>query len=106
MSLFFCAEKFFSDSANMIFWLFKLASKLPILALWDFILCSLLAFICDSFRFSLFGEGQDYEWSLTADHAVSKTDALVSEAVVCTRGTTECTSAQITNVKKNYHKCA
>ena len=48
----------------------------------------------ESFRFSLFGEGQDYEWSITADHAVSKTDALVSEAVVCTRGTTECTSAQ------------
>jgi len=49
----------------------------------------------ENVRFSLFGEGDNYEWSLTADSSVSEDDAMVSEAVICPRDDTEaCTAAQ------------
>lgn len=48
----------------------------------------------ENMRFSLFGEGNDYEWSLTADNSVSKDDAAVSEAIICERDSTTCTDSQ------------
>ena len=48
----------------------------------------------ENVRFSLFGEGDNYEWSLTADNAVSKDHAAVSEAIICKRDSTACTQAQ------------
>ena len=48
----------------------------------------------ENMRFSLFGEGNDYEWSLTADNSVSKDDAMVSEAIICERDSTTCTNSQ------------
>ena len=48
----------------------------------------------ENMRFSLFGEGNDYEWSLTADNSVSKDDAMVSEAIICERDSTTCTDSQ------------
>ena len=48
----------------------------------------------ENMRFSLFGEGNDYEWSLTADNSVSKDDASVSEAIICERDSTTCTDSQ------------
>ncbi len=49
----------------------------------------------ENYRFSLFGEGNDYEWSLTVDNSISKDDAMVSEAIICPRNDTAvCTTAQ------------
>ena len=48
----------------------------------------------ENIRFSLYGEGSNYEWSLTADSSVSKEDAMVSEAVICKRDDTTCSAAQ------------
>ena len=48
----------------------------------------------ENVRFSLFGEGDNYEWSLTADNSLSKADAIVSEAIICPRATNDCTTAQ------------
>ncbi len=45
-------------------------------------------------RASLFGEGNNYEWSFTVDNAKSKDHAAVSEAVICKRDSTTCTAAQ------------
>ena len=48
----------------------------------------------ENIRASLFGEGNNYEWSLTADNAVSKDHAAVSEAIICKRDSTTCTADQ------------
>ncbi len=48
----------------------------------------------ENVRFSLFGEGNNYEWSLTADNSVSKDHAAVSEAVICKRDSSTCTASQ------------
>ena len=48
----------------------------------------------ENIRFSFFGEGNDYEWTISAENSVSNTDALVSEAIICKRGTDTCTEAQ------------
>ena len=48
----------------------------------------------ENIRFSLFGEGNDYEWSITAENSISREDAQVSEAIICKRGSTTCTDAQ------------
>ena len=48
----------------------------------------------ENIRASLFGEGNNYEWSITADRAVSKDHASVSEAFICPRGNTTCTAEQ------------
>tara|TARA_B100001559_G_scaffold300398_1_gene286483 strand:+ start:458 stop:3343 length:2886 start_codon:yes stop_codon:yes gene_type:complete len=48
----------------------------------------------ENVRFSLFGEGDNYEWSLTADNSLSKEDAMVAEAIICPRATNDCTTAQ------------
>ena len=50
-------------------------------------------------RFSLFGEGNDYEWSLTADYSKSDVDELVSEAKICEDAVTVCNSAQYNLIK-------
>ena len=50
-------------------------------------------------RFSLFGEGNDYEWSLTADYSKSDVDELVSEAKICEDAVTQCNSAQYNLIK-------
>ena len=50
-------------------------------------------------RFSLFGEGNDYEWSLTADYSKSDVDELVSEARICEDAVTVCNSAQYNLIK-------
>ena len=53
----------------------------------------------ENIRLSLFGEGTNYEWSLTADSAVSKDHAAVSEAIICKRDSTTCTAAQKTLIQ-------
>ena len=50
-------------------------------------------------RFSLFGEGNDYEWSLTADYSKSDVGELVSEAKICEDASTVCNSAQYNLIK-------
>ena len=50
-------------------------------------------------RFSLFGEGNDFEWSLTADYSKSDVDELVSEAKICEDASTLCNSAQYNLIK-------
>ena len=50
-------------------------------------------------RFSLFGEGNDYEWSLTADYSKSDVDELVSEAKICEDAVTVCNSTQYNLIK-------
>jgi len=50
-------------------------------------------------RFSLFGEGNDYEWSLTADYSKSDVGELVSEAKICEDASTLCNSAQYNLIK-------
>jgi outer membrane receptor protein involved in Fe transport len=50
-------------------------------------------------RFSLFGEGNDYEWSLTADYSKSDVDELVSEAKICEDAVTVCNTAQYNLIK-------
>jgi len=52
-----------------------------------------------NFRFSLFGEGDNYEWSLIADYGKSDIDELVSEAVICEDAVTVCNSAQYNLIK-------
>ena len=52
-----------------------------------------------NFRFSLFGEGDNHEWSLTADYGSSDIDELVSEAVICEDAVTVCNSAQYNLIK-------
>jgi outer membrane receptor protein involved in Fe transport len=52
-----------------------------------------------NFRFSLFGEGDNHEWSLTADYGSSDIDELVSEAVICEDAVTACNSAQYNLIK-------
>lgn len=48
----------------------------------------------ENIRATLFGEGNNYEWSITADRAFSKDHAAVSEATICARGNTTCTTEQ------------
>ena len=48
----------------------------------------------ENVRFSLFGESNDYEWTITAENSVSNTDALVSEAIICKRDSATCSEAQ------------
>ncbi len=49
----------------------------------------------ENIRASLFGEGNNYEWSITADRAVSKDHAAVSEAIICRRlPSTTCSAAK------------
>ena len=50
-------------------------------------------------RFSLFGEGNDYEWSLSADSSKSDVDELVSEARICEDAVTVCNAAQFNLIK-------
>ena len=50
-------------------------------------------------RFSLFGEGNDFEWSLIADYSKSDVDELVSEAKICEDASTLCNSAQYNLIK-------
>ena len=46
-------------------------------------------------RFSFFGEGNDYEWSLTAEIIQSLMYvSLVAEPVVCEDAVTSCNAAQ------------
>ena len=61
----------------------------------------------ENVRFSLFGEGDNYEWSLTADSSVSVDDAMVSEAVICPRDdTAACTEAQRTLIQPSKQAAA
>ena len=60
----------------------------------------------ENIRFSLFGEGSDYEWSFTADSSVSKEDAMVSEAIICKRDDTTCTAAQRNLIQPNLFATA
>ena len=50
-------------------------------------------------RVSFFGEGNNYEWSLTADYSKSDVDELVSEAKICEDAVTVCNSAQYNLIK-------
>ena len=50
-------------------------------------------------RFSLFGEGNDYEWSLTADYSKSDVGELIAEPVVCEDAVTSCNAAQYNLIK-------
>ena len=59
----------------------------------------------ENIRASLFGEGNNYEWSITADRAVSKDHAAVSEAIICRRLSTTCSTAQ-TNLIQASPKAA
>ena len=52
-------------------------------------------------RFSLFGEGNDYEWSLTADYSKSDVDELVGEAMICEDSVTFCNSEQYNLIKSS-----
>ncbi len=52
----------------------------------------------ENFRFSLFGESTDMEWSLTAENAISRVDGLVSEVQIC-RNAVECTASQFNLIK-------
>ena len=52
----------------------------------------------ENMRFSLFGEGTNMEWSLTADFAKTDVDEQGSEAVIC-ENTTVCTAAQYNLIK-------
>ena len=61
----------------------------------------------ENVRFSLFGEGDRYEWSLTADSSVSEDDAMVSEAIICPRDdTAACTAAQRTLIQPSKQAAA
>jgi len=53
----------------------------------------------ENMRFSLFGEGNDYEWSLTADYSKSDVGELIAEPVVCENASTSCTAAQYNLIK-------
>ena len=50
-------------------------------------------------RFSLFGEGDDYEWSITADYGKSDVGELVSEAKICEDAVTVCNASQYNLIK-------
>ena len=53
----------------------------------------------ENMRFSLFGEGNDYEWTLTADYSKSDVGELIAEPVVCEDAVTSCTAAQYNLIK-------
>ena len=50
-------------------------------------------------RFSLFGEGDNYEWSFTADYSKSDVGELVSEAKICEDAVTACNASQYNLIK-------
>ena len=50
-------------------------------------------------RFSLFGEGNDFEWSFTADYSKSDVGELIAEPVICEDASTSCNAAQFNLIK-------
>ena len=52
-----------------------------------------------NFRFSLFGEGDNHEWSLTADYGSSDIDALATEPRICEDAVTVCSAAEYNLIK-------
>ncbi|MFL2736394.1 MAG: TonB-dependent receptor [Gammaproteobacteria bacterium] len=61
----------------------------------------------ENVRVSFFGEGNNYEWSLSADSSVSEDDAMVSEAIICPRGdTVACTASQRTLIQPSLAAAA
>ena len=57
-------------------------------------------------RFSLFGEGDNYEWSLTADYSKSDVGELVSEAKICEDAVTVCNASQYNLIKASASAAA
>ena len=60
----------------------------------------------ENMRFSLFGEGNDYEWSLTADYSKSDVGELIAEPVICEDASTSCNAAQFNLIKASPQAAA